>query len=203
LAAIRERLGSSGEGETSAKKADEAVEYPRVTCSVDVKGISGPEPLTASHDVKAFECGKRELTEWLRRYALQNQPAGASRVYVAHRAGRVVGYYALAAASVELEEAPARVKKGLARRPIPVILLARLTVALSEQGRGLGAALLRDALNRIGSAADQIGARAVLVHAKDDEAKSFYQHYDFEPSPTDPLHLFLLMKDLRAVLRDR
>jgi len=124
-------------------------------------------------------------------------------VYVAHRAGRVVGYYALAAASVELEEAPARVKKGLARRPIPVILLARLAVALSEQGRGLGAALLRDALNRIGSAADQIGARAVLVHAKDDEAKSFYQHYDFEPSPTDPLHLFLLMKDLRAVLRDR
>ena len=164
--------------------------------------ISGPEPLSAAHNVGDFDCGKPELTEWLRHHALQNHQAGASRVYVLHRSGRVVGYYALAAGSVELEEAPTRVKKGLARHPIPVILLARLAVDASEQGRGLGAALLMEALNRIASAADEVGARAALVHAKDDDAKAFYQRYEFEPSPTDPLHLFLLMKDLRAVLKN-
>jgi GNAT superfamily N-acetyltransferase len=168
-----------------------------------VAQLSGPEPLTAAHDVKNFDCGKQELTEWLRRYALQSHQAGAARVYVVHRTGRVAGYYALAAGSVEPEEAPERVKKGLARHPIPVILLARLAVDISERRQGLGAALLKDALRRITSAADEIGARAVLVHAKDDEAKAFYRHFDFEPSPTDPLHLFLLMKDLRAILRER
>lgn len=165
--------------------------------------LSGPEPLTAGHDVKNFDCGKQELTEWLRRYALQSHQAGAARVYVVHRTRRVVGYYALAAGSVEPEEAPERVKKGLARHPIPVILLARLAVDISERRQGLGAALLKDALRRTTSAADEIGARAVLVHAKDDEAEAFYRHFDFEPSPTDPLHLFLLMKDLRAMLRRR
>ncbi len=163
--------------------------------------LSGPEPLTGAHNVKDFDCGKQELTDWLRRFALQNQQAGASRVYVVHQAGQVVGYYALAAGSVEPEEAPERVKKGLARHPIPVILLARLAVDVSKHGQGLGAALLKDALKRAASAADEIGARAVLVHAKDDEAKTFYQHFGFEPSPTDPLHLFLLMKELRAILK--
>ncbi len=165
--------------------------------------LSGPEPLYAAHDVSNFDCGKQELTEWLRRYALQNHQAGAARVYVVHRTGRVVGYYALAAGSVEPEEAPERVRKGLARHPISIILLARLAVDISARGQGLGAALLKDALSRSASAADEIGARAVLVHAKDDEAQAFYRHFDFEPSPTDPLHLFLLMKDLRAILRRR
>jgi GNAT superfamily N-acetyltransferase len=168
-----------------------------------VAPLSGTEPLTAAHDVSGFDCGKQELTEWLRRYALQNQQAAAARVYVVHRTARVVGYYALAASSVEPEEAPERVRKGLARHPIPVILLARLAVDVSARGQGLGVALLKDALSRSASAADEIGARAVLVHAKDDEAQAFYRHFDFEPSPTDPLHLFLLMKDLRAILRGR
>lgn len=121
-------------------------------------------------------------------------------MYVVPIEERVVGYYALSAASVEQDDAPTRVRKGLARHPIPVILLARLAVDQSEQGRGLGAALLKDALQRAGSAAGEIGARAVLVHAKDEEAKAFYEHFDFEPSPSDPLHLFLLMKDLLASL---
>jgi len=168
-----------------------------------VAPLAGPEPLTAAQDVRAFDCGKQELTEWLRRYALQNQQAGAARVYVVHRKGRVVGYYALAAGSVEPEEAPERVRKGLARYPIPVILLARLAVDVSARGQGLGAGLLKDALSRSASAADEIGARAVLIHAKDDEAQVFYRHFDFEPSPTDPLQLFLLMKDLRAILGGR
>ena len=168
-----------------------------------MEALSGPNPLSADHDVKNFDCGKQELTEWLRRYALQNHQAGATRVYVLNRGGRVVGYYALAAGSVESEDAPIRVRKGLVRHPIPVILLARLAVDVSEQGRGLGATLLKDALTRVAAAADEIGARAVLVHAKDDDARNFYQRYDFEPSPTDPLHLFLLMKDLRVALKMR
>lgn len=163
--------------------------------------LSGAEPLNASHDPSAFDCGEAELTDWLRRHALAAHRAGSARVYVVHRVMRVVGYYALAAGSVEHEEVPARIRKGLARYPVPVILLARLAVDQQERGRGLGAALLKDALTRAARAADEIGARAILVHAKDDEARSFYEHFDFEPSPSDPLHLFLLMKDLRALVR--
>ena len=84
---------------------------------------------------------------------------------------------------------------------IPVILLARLAVDLTEQKRGLGGGLLKDALLRIAGAAEEIGVRAVLVHATDEEAKAFYRRYDFEESPTDPLHLMLLMKDLKRLLR--
>jgi GNAT superfamily N-acetyltransferase len=112
----------------------------------------------------------------------------------------VVGYYALAAGSVEPEQAPERIKKGLARHPVPVILLARLAVDRHEQGKGLGAALLKDALIRAAAAADEIGVRAVLVHAKDEDARAFYERFDFEPSPTDPLHLYLLMKDLKKTI---
>ena len=108
----------------------------------------------------------------------------------------VRGYYSLAAGSVTHEEATARVKKRQARYPVPVILLARLAVDANLQGRGIGPALLKDALLRTASAADTIGARALLVHAKDDNARSFYEHFDFEPSPSDPFHLFLIMKDL-------
>ncbi|MBI4728691.1 MAG: GNAT family N-acetyltransferase [Acidobacteria bacterium] len=158
------------------------------------------EPLSPSHEFGGFESGKPELDDWLRRHAFASHQAGSARVYVLSRENRVVGYYALAAASVEPADAPARVKKGLGRRAIPVILLARLAVDRREQGKGLGAVLLGDALRRAASAAGEIGARAVLVHAKDADARAFYEHFDFEPSPTDPLHLLLLMKDLRALL---
>lgn len=121
-------------------------------------------------------------------------------MYVVHRGGGVIGYYALAAASVEREETPERVRKGLAKHPVPVILQARLAVDQQEQGQGLGSGLLKDALTRASQASDEIGARAVLVHAKDEEARAFYEQFDFDASPTDPLHLFLLIKDLKRVL---
>jgi GNAT superfamily N-acetyltransferase len=157
--------------------------------------------LSAALDVTGFDSGTAELDLWLRRHALASHQSGGARVYVAHRGDRVVGYYAVAAASVERAMTPGRVSKGMPRHPIPVILLARLAVDRREQGKGLGAALLKDALLRAASAADAIGARAVLVHAKDEDAARFYAHFDFEASPSDPLHLFLLMKDLRALLR--
>ncbi len=157
--------------------------------------------LDASHEVDGFDCGREPLDRFLKRFALVNQKAGTAQTYVACRgARRVLGYYSLAVGAVEHANAPARVGKGPARHPIPVMLLARLAVDRSEQGRGLGKALLRDALLRTAQAADIAGIRALLVHAKDDEARAWYERFDFEPSPTDPFHLFLLLKDLRAAL---
>jgi GNAT superfamily N-acetyltransferase len=133
----------------------------------------------------------------LKRFALTTQNNESARTYVVHRGGWVVGYYSISAGSVSVEEAPSRVAKGLARHPIPIILLARLAVDRNEKGTGLGKALLKDALLRIAHAADIVGARAVLVHAIDEQARKFYQHFGFEPSPLHELQLMLLMKDLR------
>src|SRR5262249_18251057 len=135
------------------------------------------------------------------KFALQNQRSQSARTYVATRGKTVVGYYTLAVASARREETPARVAKGLAAHPVPVILLARLAVDGREKGKGLGTGLLKDALLRVGQAADIVGCRAVMVHAKDDEAKAFYQRFGFEPSATDPFRLFLLLKDIKASLR--
>lgn len=162
--------------------------------------VSAVEALTARHSTERFDCGKPELDDWLKRMALLNQGTGTARTFVVHRDGEIVGYYSLASGAVTHEEATVRVKKGLAAYAIPVILLARLAVDRSEQGTGLGAALIKDALVRAAGAAEEIGARAVLVHAKDEDAKGFYERFNFEPSPTDPRHLFLLMKDLRRLL---
>lgn len=163
--------------------------------------LSAIEKLTKDHDLSSFDCGKPPLDDWLRRFALTNQQNDSARTYVLHRAGRVVGYYSLSAGAVRKEESPARVAKGLAKHPIGVILLARLAVERSEHGRGLGKIMLVDALSRALTAADAIGARAILVHAIDDEAVAFYKKFGFEPSPLDPKQLMLLMKDLRATLK--
>jgi GNAT superfamily N-acetyltransferase len=161
------------------------------------------EAISESHDVSHFDCGTHEsLNDWLKRFALSNQKNESARTYVVHRNRLVVGYYSISAGSVSIEESPARIAKGLARHPIPVILLARLAVDKDEKGTGLGKALLRDALARIAHAADIVGARAVLVHAIDEHARKFYEHFDFEPSPVHELQLMLLMKDLRKALEE-
>jgi predicted N-acetyltransferase YhbS len=159
--------------------------------------LNDPVPLEARHDVSAFDCGVPSLNNYLRKFALANQRSQAARTYVATRGRRVVGYYTLAAGSARRDIAPARVAKGLAAHPVPVILLARLAVDGGEKGKGLGAGLLRDALLRAIQAADIVGCRAVTVHAKDDCAKAFYQRFGFEPSMSEPFHLFLLMKDIK------
>lgn len=165
------------------------------------QSFSAVQKLDASHEVDAFDCGKEPLDRFLQRHALVNQKAGSAQTYVVCRGEqRVAGYYSLAVGAVEHADAPGRVGKGLARHPIPVMLLARLAIDRAEQGKGLGKALLKDALLRTAQAADIAGIRTLLVHAKDDEARAWYEQFDFEPSPTDPYHLFLLMKDLRAIL---
>jgi len=164
-----------------------------------------PAPITAENDVAAFDCGEDSLTQYLKRFALMNTAAGVARTYVTAAVGQpfvVVGYYSLAAGSVERAAVPERVAKGTPHHPVPVVLLARLAVDRQFQGKGIGKSLLQHALQRTLSAANVIGVRAVLVHAKHAAAAAFYLGFGFVPSPTDPLHLMLLIKDLRRTLQE-
>lgn len=159
------------------------------------------EKLKREHLLDSFDYGKEDLNRFLKQHAWTNQQAHSAQAYVLAKDLVVHGYYSLAAGSVSYDDATERARKGQARHPIPVILLARLAVDRPlQKGKGIGAALLKDALLRAANAADTIGARALLVHAKDDEAKGFYEHFDFEPSPSDPYHLLLIMKDLLRII---
>jgi GNAT superfamily N-acetyltransferase len=164
-----------------------------------VTGYSQPRPIREDDDASTFDSGERSLDEYLRTRALSNHVQGGSRCFVTCRADRIVGYYALASASIEHREVAGKVRRNMPD-PVPVILLSRLAIDRKEQGSGLGKSLLRDAIARSVAAAEIVGVRALLVHALHDEARAFYLHFDFEPSPTDPLHLLLLMKDARAAL---
>ena len=165
-----------------------------------MSGFGTIEKLRRDHSLDGFDCGKEELNSFLKRHALTNQASDSAQNYVLAEGFVVKGYYSLAAGTVSHEEATERVKKGLARHPVPVVLLARLAVDASMQGKQISPALLKDALRRAVHAADSIGARAVLVHPKDDNATGFYEHFTFESSPTDPYHLMLIMKDLRRII---
>jgi predicted N-acetyltransferase YhbS len=164
-----------------------------------VSGYSLPSPIAEDDDTNDFDSGEPSLDEYLRRRALANHVQGASRCFVTCRDERVVGYYALASASVQHSDVAGKVRRNMPD-PVPVILLSRLAVDLKEQGTGLGKNLLRDAILRSIEASEIIGVRALLVHALHDNARAFYAHFDFEPSPTDPLHLLLLIKDARAIV---
>jgi GNAT superfamily N-acetyltransferase len=162
-----------------------------------------PEPLEQRHALVEFRCGELALDEWLMRHARAAQRSETARVYVAtlEDGTTIVGYYALAAAHVAPVAATARALKGQPRgRAVPAIMVARLAVDERHQGVGLGRSLLGDALLRSAQAAESIGARVLLVHAKHAAARAWYLQYGFEPSPTDPLHLQLLMKDIRRYL---
>jgi len=157
------------------------------------------EKLHRSHANDTFDCGREALNRFLARFALQNQQAGASQTYVALAREEIVGYFTLVVGQVEYNDAPERLTKGLARRPVPIMLLARLAVAITWQGKGLGSGLLKDAMQRTLQAADIAGIRAFAVHARDDKARAFYEHFDFIPSPGDPYQLFRLLKDIRGL----
>lgn len=159
------------------------------------------EKLTRLHAVEAFDCGDEALNRFLVRYAWQNQQSDNGATYVALDGDVIVGYYTLLVGGVEAGTTTIRVRKGLTRAPIPVMLLARLAVSKEQQGEGIGRGLLKDFLLRTVRVADLVGIRAVVVHAKDESARAYYERFDFEPSPTDPLHLFRLLKDIRAIVR--
>lgn len=156
--------------------------------------------LAATDGVDGFDCGQPPLNQFLQRYALVSQKANSAQTYVSCLSAKVAGFYSLTVGSVEPEMTPPRVTKGLARHPVPVMLLARLAVDLRWQAQGLGRALLKDALVRTARAADIAGIRCLLVHAKDDATRQWYLSWEFEASPTDPYHFFLLLKDLKSLL---
>ena len=158
------------------------------------------EKLRSDHAVDGFDCGSEELNRFLVRYALTNQRASSSQTYIGLADLSIVGFYTLAVGQVNYEDSPQRLTKGLAHHPVPIMLLARLAVSNKFQKRGIGAGLLKDAMQRTIQAADIAGIRAFAVHANDEAAQQFYAHFDFIPSPTDPYHLFLLLKDLRRII---
>ncbi len=162
--------------------------------------LKTPVLLDDIHSVDHFDCGVSALNDYLIKFAIINNQNNSGRTYVATRKNFVVGYYTLAAGSVSKQNAPERIGKGLSNHPIPLIVLARLAVDKTEHRTGLGRGLLRDALLRTVGATDVIGARSLVVHSKDNQAKSFYQHFGFEPSPVDPFHLYLLLKDIKKTL---
>ncbi len=163
---------------------------------------SRPQPLRGKHDFGAFSSGEEALDSWLHRYSRHAEAAGSARVFVTTDGAQVVGYYALAVGQVEPAAGTPRLLKGQPQgKPVPVVILARLAVDERHQGRGVGRSLLQDALLRSAGAAQAVGIRALLVHAHE-EARDFYLRFGFEPSPSDPFHLVLLMKDIARFLEE-
>ncbi|MDW9451420.1 GNAT family N-acetyltransferase [Sinorhizobium meliloti] len=158
--------------------------------------LSAPTPLGEAHDFDLFQSGNDTLDDWLRRRAHANQASGATRTYVIAEEWRVVGYYCLASGALDLADAPSSVRRNMPD-PIPMAVLGRLAIDRDWQGKGLGAALLQDAVLRSSQAADIMGIRGLLVHAISGEAKAFYEHYGFQCSPNHPMTLVLSLKGKR------
>jgi len=163
-----------------------------------------PMLLAGHHRLEGFRCRSNEQTHWLVDLARQSHSSGTSRVLVVPAPDQpdVVAYYAWCMASVGVSDLPERMRRGAGRYPQPVALLARLGVDERHEGQGLGAALLLDVITRVASLSDAIGCRGLLVHAESKQARSFYEYLitEWERSPTDPLHLLLLLKDIRRTL---
>lgn len=159
-----------------------------------------PEPLRGKRDFGDFCCEEDALDNWLHRHSRHAEAAGSAPTFVTCDGDCVIGYYALAIGQVEPDDATERLLKGQpAKRPVPVLVLARLAVDRHHKNRGVGRSLLQNALLRCAAVAESVGVRAVVAHANE-EASDFYNQFGFEASPTDPLHRILLMKDLRRFL---
>lgn len=156
--------------------------------------FAAPARLHAAHDLSTFRCGEPALDDWLRNRALANEVSGASRTWVVCSGEKVAGYYALAVGAVAHEAAPGRVRRNMPD-PVPVMIIGRLAVDLRYQGKGIGPALLRDAVMRTLQAAEIAGIRAILVHAISERAKRLYEKYGFIPSPVDPMTLMITLSE--------
>ena len=164
-----------------------------------------PELLSVTHEVDGFDCEVEPLNTFLKRHALQNQANNSARTFVSTliESREVVGYYSLCASSVDYEQTPERIRKGLARHEVPLVLLARLAGDVRFKGQGLGASLLQDSFRRFLQAQETIGARALLAHAKDVYAKSFYGKWGFIATEELPFHLYILTKNIKATLAEK
>ncbi|MEI8296122.1 MAG: GNAT family N-acetyltransferase [Alphaproteobacteria bacterium] len=153
-------------------------------------------PISDVYRTEGFDCGAPPLNDYLKKFALINHKNGSSRTYVALKDNSVIGYFSLSYGSVEHQATPPRISQGLGRYPVPVLVITRLAVDITFQAEGMGKALLKQALLKALNASEIAGLRAIVVHAKDEKAKSFYENFGFSPSPLDDLHLYLLLKDI-------
>jgi GNAT superfamily N-acetyltransferase len=168
---------------------------------VEIGEVSAPEKLNPAHDLSQFRCGELELDDWLKRRAIHNEESGASRSYVVCIGRRVVGYYALSAGAAAHRDAPGRVRRNMPN-PVPVMVIGRLAIDLKFQGRGIGTALLKDAVLRTVQAAEIAGIRAILVHAISESAKRFYQKLGFMESPTNPMTMMVTIQAAAHILAE-
>ena len=159
------------------------------------------ERLQAAHDLRSFDSGNAELDGWLQRHGLAAQQMDSARTFVLLEGGRILGYFSLTMGSVRRVEAPRRLVRGLPGYPVGMVLLARLAVDRSQQGKGRGALLLAEALRKAVAAGEAAAARLVVVDAIDEQAASFYRHHGFVPAPDHPLRLYRRMSDIRASLQ--
>jgi GNAT superfamily N-acetyltransferase len=162
-----------------------------------VTPLNAPRPILQQDDASEFSCGDEIKDDWIRRFAIANHFGGGARVYVATRGARIAGFYTLSSASIQHKDATPRMSKAMPN-PIPAVLLGRLAVDMKEAGQGLGTALVRDAVIRTVQAAEVVGIRVLLAHAASAEARRFYIDRGFDPSPTDPMHLVIILKAARA-----
>ncbi|PLZ00073.1 GNAT family N-acetyltransferase [Burkholderia sp. WAC0059] len=162
--------------------------------------LSPPQALDASHVLEGFDCGKASLNDWLLRHARQAQASGSAKTYVVAENQRLVGYYSLTVGQVDTLQATDRVRKGMGAYPIPVVILARLAVAIEDHRRGIGVGMLQDAIRRTVAIGEQAGVRALLTHPLDEDAARFYLRFGFEASPVQEQQLLLLLKDARRLL---
>jgi len=169
---------------------------------VEIGEVSAPEKLNPAHDLSQFRCGEPELDDWLKHRAIHNEERGASRSYVVCIGRQVVGYYALSAGAAAHRDAPGRVRRNMPN-PIPVMVIGRLAIDLKFQGRGIGSALLKDAVLRTVQAAEIAGIRAILVHAINESAKRFYEKLGFTASPTNPMTLMVTVRAAAHTLAEK
>lgn len=156
-------------------------------------GLKAPAPLVQTHDTATFDCGQESLNHWVKNTALKNEKNGASRTFVVCDGKKVIGYYTLAAGSVSHSEVPGKVRRNMPE-PIPVMVLGRLAVDKNYQSKGIGKALLQDALLRVIAISKQAGVKAMMLHALTEEAKRFYLRQGFIVSPTNEMTLMIPLK---------
>jgi len=147
--------------------------------------------------LEGFDCGKPTLNDWLLRHARQAQGSGSAKTFVVVDDARVVGYFSLTVGQIDTLDAPERIRKGMGQYPLPVVILARLAVSTTDQGRGIGVGLLQEAIRRTMLIAEHAGIRAMLTHPIDEDATRFYTRFGFIASPLREQQLLLLLKDAR------
>lgn len=165
--------------------------------------LKKPEPLNKDHNLTDFNCNYPELNEWLKKYAFQAKMSGSANTFIVSDNDFVVGFYSLTIGQVDVDEASERIKKGMGKYPIPVVILARLAVLHTYQRRGIGKAMLKDAILKTLQIAEQGGVRALLVHAINEKAEVFYKRFGFEPSPIRENQLLFLLKDAKKVIAEQ